>query len=50
VGVADIFSEKETTMLWGDAVKNYTAVSPNLVYTCRRKSDAACTVEGKRGQ
>ena len=44
VGVADIFSEKETTMLWGDAVKSYTPVSPNLVYTCRRKSDAACTV------
>jgi hypothetical protein len=49
VGVADIFSEKETTMLWDDAVKSYNAVSANLVYTCRRKSDAACTVS-QRGQ
>ncbi len=44
VGVADIFSDKETRMLWDDALKGYATVSPNLVFTCRRKSDAACTV------
>jgi len=45
VGVADIISESETRFVWEeDNVRKYIATSPNLVYTFRRKSDAACTV------
>ena len=43
VGVADI-SGKKTRMLWGDTAKSYATVSPNLIFTYRRNSEAACTV------
>jgi hypothetical protein len=44
VGLMDIFSVDETHVAWDDEVKTYTPVSPNLLYTFRRKSDAPCTV------
>ena len=44
VGVVDIFSAAETRIVWGDGVLGYKAVSPNLVYTFRRKSDLPCAV------
>ena len=43
VGVADIFSEDKTNMVWDDDVRTYQALTDNLVYTFRRKSDAPCT-------
>ena len=44
VAVADIISGSETRFAWEeDAVRKYVAASSNLVYTFRRKSDAACT-------
>ena len=46
VGVADIVSEDESHVVWGEAaVRKYEASSSNLVYTFRRKSDAPCTVD-----
>jgi hypothetical protein len=44
VGLMDIFSVDETHVAWDDEVKSYTPVSPNLLYTFRRKSDAPCAV------
>ncbi len=44
VGIADIISENETHFTWEEEnVRDYVAVSSNLVYTFRRKSDAPCT-------
>lgn len=43
VGVADIFSKDETHMAWDDEVRTYEALTGDLVYTFRRKSDAPCT-------
>jgi hypothetical protein len=44
VGITDIISEDETRMVWDDDLRDYAAVSANLVLTFRRKSDAPCTV------
>jgi Gpi18-like mannosyltransferase len=44
VGVADIFSKAKTNMVWDDDVLRYQALTSDLVYTFRRKSDAPCTV------
>jgi len=44
VGVADIISDDETHMAWENEVRKYVAVSSNLVYTFRRKSDSPCAV------
>ena len=44
VGVVDIFSTGETHRAWDDEVRKYVAVSSNLVYTFRRKSDSPCAV------
>lgn len=44
VGVADIFSEEKSNVLWDDASSAYAAQSQNLVYTFRRKSDDPCPV------
>jgi Dolichyl-phosphate-mannose-protein mannosyltransferase len=44
VGVVDIYSMDQSYVAWGDDVRAYKPVSPNVVYTFRRKSDAACTV------
>jgi hypothetical protein len=43
VGVADIFSKDESHVAWGDEVLTYQPVTPDVVYTFRRKSDAPCT-------
>ena len=43
VGVADIFSKEKTNMVWDDDVRTYQALTGDLVYTFRRKSDAPCT-------
>jgi hypothetical protein len=45
VGVADIVSETESRMIWDAGVREYSARSPNLVYTFRRKSEAPCAAE-----
>jgi hypothetical protein len=43
VGIADMGSTKEIAYVWeGDAVQ-YRPTSENLLYTFRRKSDAACS-------
>jgi hypothetical protein len=44
VGVADIFSKEKTNMVWDADVRRYQALTGDLVYTFRRKSDAPCTV------
>jgi hypothetical protein len=44
VGVADIFSKEKTNMVWDADVRTYQALTDDLVYTFRRKSDAPCTV------
>ena len=44
VGVADIVSEEETRMMWDADLRGYVAASENLVYTFKRKDDAACSV------
>ena len=45
VGLADIYSFAETTMLWDDQVRvgGYRPRSENLIYTFRRKNDQPCT-------
>ena len=43
VGVVDVFSEDESHIAWDAEVRKYEAVSPDLVYTFRRKSDSPCT-------
>ncbi len=43
VGVADIFSKDQSHVVWGDEVLKYEPVTPDLVYTFRRKSDGPCT-------
>jgi hypothetical protein len=43
VGVADVFSDEESSVVWDDAAQNYEAQSDNLVYTFRRKGDGPCT-------
>jgi hypothetical protein len=44
VGVADIFSKEKTNMVWDADVPTYQALTGDLVYTFRRKSDAPCNV------
>ncbi len=43
VGVMDIVSRDETTVIWGPEVRNYKPVSDSLLFTFERKSDAPCT-------
>jgi hypothetical protein len=43
VGVADVYSAQKTNMVWDDDVRTYQALTGDLVYTFRRKSDAPCT-------
>jgi hypothetical protein len=46
VGVAEIVSEHDARVVWGESeVRTYAAATPNLVYTFRRTSDAPCTVK-----
>jgi hypothetical protein len=44
VGVADIVSARKSNMVWDADVPKYRALTDDLVYTFRRKSDAPCTV------
>jgi hypothetical protein len=43
VGVADIFSKEKTNMVWDADVPKYQALTGDLVYTFRRKSESPCT-------
>jgi 4-amino-4-deoxy-L-arabinose transferase-like glycosyltransferase len=43
VGVADLFSEEKSGIVWDDAAQSYEPQSDNLVYTFRRKGDDPCT-------
>jgi hypothetical protein len=43
VGVADLFSEEKSGIVWDAAAQSYEAQSDNLVYTFRRKGDDPCT-------
>lgn len=43
VGIADIYSAKQTEIVWDVKAANYRPRSQNLVVTLRRKSDAACS-------
>ena len=43
MGVADIFSKDQTNMVWDDKVRSFRAVTADLVYTFRRKTDSPCT-------
>lgn len=43
VGVADIYSEEDSRLVWGEAARSYEARSANLVYTFERKGSAPCS-------
>ena len=43
VGVADIYSKDKSNVVCDDDVLEYEAVTDDLVYTFRRKSDSPCT-------
>jgi 4-amino-4-deoxy-L-arabinose transferase-like glycosyltransferase len=44
VGIADIYSPTDTKVLWDDEVRGYRPISPNVVYTFRKKDDTPCTI------
>ncbi len=44
VGIVDIFSDDKTNITWDDAARSYVAKSADLVFTCKRKSDAPCSM------
>lgn len=44
VGIADIYSEEASKLAWDAEAQTYRAQSDNVLYTFRRKGDAACVV------
>jgi len=44
VGVVDIFSKEQSNVVWDAGVRDFQALTGDLVYTFRRKSDSPCTV------
>lgn len=42
VGIADVFSDRQSTLVWDAQATTYTPRSTRLVYTLRRKSDSPC--------
>ena len=42
VGIADMVSLDETRYVWDQQVTGYQPESNNLIFVCRRKSDAPC--------
>jgi Dolichyl-phosphate-mannose-protein mannosyltransferase len=46
VGIADIYSDKTSNVLWDSSVDGYKPLSGAYVFTFRRKGDAVCTAGG----
>jgi hypothetical protein len=45
VGVADVVDDNVRRVAWDEGLRGFTPASADLVFTCRRKSDAPCVAD-----